>query len=614
MKKIFILLLIAALAVIASVTYAGPQTVVLTPSNWQDVDQKLEPARFGATGTYPLALLSVVGVVGTSQCSIVLLLANGTVTVSSAAGSNANLSRGIYLIAGYYDGVTGYAYIYNINGWLATLNVPISSGSISFNKKVYGKIIYSGSPAQVMDTVVRILADWRGGGGNRAAWLLFNVTGNQPVSYTIREGTYTVSMAYGGGPPIYMLYVGMTLPLNVTGTGLNQLFSAGAYLIVGSNWYKANYSATAPAPSNNQTGTNTAKLTVTVTPSTYTIQFLLQGALAAQGNGTLSYSFPKNTTVTIRILNGATEVYKTDYKLTQDTTLVYNFGTDNSIYNPSKTCTLELHFFEMSPTGAYRGQIVVDSVQVIGINASITRSAQGVSNVRFTNLPSGHYQIIVQKEGYFETRAWVNLDSDKTLYIGLFKKADTAGTDKPYMGGYVAPQNTTQPFNTIANARNESPPTPTVSGNFYGFHFILVDPTTGQRKSGMVTISAVKRIGKVLWEDTVTVPLATVYVNGSAWWYITEQDVFKALQISGFWEGFGGFKISSGSNTMFVPAESAKNCFYEVVIYYGQAAFGTSSTTYSSGLYDSSGMLAQLMPILVIAMIIGLIGQVLKRK
>jgi hypothetical protein len=127
-------------------------------------------------------------------------------------------------------------------------------------------------------------------------------------------------------------------------------------------------------------------------------------------------------------------------------------------------------------------------------------------------------------------------------------------------------------------------------------------------------VSAVKRVGKVLWEDTVTVPLATVNVNGSAWWYITEDDVFKAIQISGFWEGFGGFKISSGSNTMIVPAESAKNCFYEVVIYYGQAAFGTSNVAYSSGLYDSSGMLAQLMPILIIAMIIGMIGQVLKRK
>jgi hypothetical protein len=617
MKKIFILLLIAALAVvIASSVHAEPQTVVLTPSNWQDVNQKLDPARFGAAGTYPLSLYTGIGVVGSSQCSIALILANGTVTASSAAGSNVTLSQGIYLFAGYNDGITWYAYIYNINGWLATLLVPTSSGNIAFNKKVYGKIIYSGTPSQVIDAVTKILFDWRGAsGGGLTAWLLFNVTGNQPVSYTIREGTYSVTMAYGGGSPIYMLYVGRTLPLNVTGSGLNQLFYAGAYLIVGSNWYKANYTPTPSQPSQNQTATGTATLTVTVTPSTYKIQFLSAGALVKEANATLSYAFPKNATVTVRILDaGGTEKYKFDVKMDSDKYYSFNFGADKSIYDGTKTYTLALYFFEMSPSGAYRGPIVVDSVQVVGINASLTRSAQGVSNVRFTNLPSGHYQIIVQKEGYFETRAWLNLDSDKTLYIGLFKKADVGATDKPYTGGYVAPTNTTQPFNTVASARNETPPAPTVSGNFYGFHFIMIDPASGARASGTISISAVKRVGKVLWEDTVTVPLATVAVNGSAWWYIAEDDVYRALQLAGFWEGFAGFKIASGSNTMFVPAELAKNRFYELVIYHGLAVFGSSNVSYSSGLFDSSGMLAQLMPLLVIAMIIGMIGQVLKRK
>ncbi|MCC6004511.1 MAG: hypothetical protein LM590_09240, partial [Thermofilum sp.] len=363
-----------------------------------------------------------------------------------------------------------------------------------------------------------------------------------------------------------------------------------------------------------QTGANTATLTVTVTPPSYRVQFLSAGALVKEGNGTLTYTFPKNSTVTVRIVdNAGRERYKFDVKMDADKSFTFNFGTDSTIYDPTKMHTLELYFFEMSPTGTYRGQIVVDSVQVIGINASVRASAQGVSSVRFTNLPAGHYQITVRKEGYFETRLWVNLDSDKTLYVGLFKKADTGGTDKPYTGGYVAPSNTTEPFSAIGGARNETPPAPTTSGNFYGFHFILID-AAGQRKSGTVTVSAVKRVGKVLWEDTVTVPLATVFVNGSAWWYISEDDVFRAVQISGFWESFGGFKIASGSNTMFVPAELAKNRFYEVVIYHGQAIFGAAHTTYSSGLFDTGGTLAQLMPILIIAMIIGMIGQVLKRK
>jgi hypothetical protein len=623
MKKIILFLVTLALAVIAlSVSVrAEPQTVVLTPSNWEDVFRKIEAgyiitAKLG-TSPGPLSLCS-----NTNQLTnyVWFLFVNGTVAVTPAGSSTPafTLNRGIYIATAYIDAAgKRYYYVYSISGLVAYGAFSGSDAVLYFDKKIYyNTLLYA--PSQLFDTVARILADWRGGGGGKTAWILFNVTGNQPVSYTIKEGTATNTLSYGGGPSIYMLYVGTALPVNVTAAGgFSQLFNAGAYLIVGSNWYKANYSETAPSqPNQNPTGANTTTLTVTVTPPSYRIQFLSAGALVKEGNGTLSYAFPKNSTVTVRILHtSGTEKYKFDVKMDSDKYYSFNFGADPSIYDPSRTYTLTLYFFEMSPSGVYRGQIVVDSVQVVGINASLTRSAQGVSNVRFTNLPAGHYQIIVQKEGYFETRLWVNLDSEKTLYVGLFKKADTGATDKPYSGGYVAPDNTTQPFDAISGARNETPPAPTTSGTFYGFHFILIDPTTGQRKSGTVTISAVKRIGKVLWEDTVTVPLATVnVVNGSAWWYITEDDVFKAIQISGFWEGFGGFKVTAGSNTMFVPAESAKNCFYELIIYYGQAAFGTSSTVYSSGLFDSSGMLAQLMPILIIAMIIGMISQVLKRK
>jgi hypothetical protein len=613
MQKIFLFLLI--FTVFALSASAQPQSRVLTPSNWQDVFQKLDAGYLAVVQKRPPDLATSLGVSGTMQSSIYFVFANGTVKVtpSGAQSPNVTLPRGIYIIAGYYDGVRFYAYIYTITGWVATLNLGSSAG-VAFDKRVYARALWSGSHSLIFATVQKILYDWQGrGGGGATAWLLFNVTGNVPVSYDVREGTSSITMAYGGGPPIYMLYVGVYLPLNVTGAGLRQLFGAGAYLIEGTNWFYANFTP-AEQPSQNQTSANTATLTVTVSPSTFRVQFLSAGALVKESNGTLTYTFPKNSTVTVRIVdNAGREKYKFDVKMDTDKYYSFNFGTDSTIYDPTRTYTLTLYFFEMSPSGAYRGQIVVDSVQVIGINASITRGAQGVSNVRFTDLPAGHYQIIVRKEGYFETRAWINLDTDRTLYIGLFKKADTGGTDRPYTGGYVAPDNTTQPFSAIGNARNETPPAPTTSGNFYGFHFILIDPT-GQRKSGTVTVSAVKRVGKVLWEDTVTVPLATVFVNGSAWWYIAESDVYKAIQISGFWESLGGFKVTAGSNTMFVPAESAKNCFFELVIYYGQAAFGTSNVAYSSGLFDSSGMLAQLMPILIIAMIIGMIGQVLKRK
>jgi len=448
MKKIFILFLIAVSACALSV-YAEPQTVVLTPADWQDVFNTINVDYILVSGYAPTL---------TSSLSLTLnyiqfVFANGTVTVTPAgSASSFTLQRGIYLVTAWLDSSNNkFYYVYTISGLVAQGQFPTATTTLNFDKKIYVVTWITESSTTLFNTVMCILYDWQGGNGGKSAWILFNVTGNMPVYYSIKEGIATYYLSYGGGPPIYMLYVGKTLPLNVTTAGFSQLFGAGAYLIVGSNWFKINYSETAPSqPTQNQTGTNTATLTVTVTPSSYKIQFLSAGALVKEANATLSYAFPKNSTVTVRIVDSAgTEKYKFDVKMDSDKYYSFNFGTDNSIYNPTQTYTLTLYFFEMSPTGAYRGSIVVDSVQVIGVNASITRSAQGVSNVKFTNLPAGHYQIIVQKEGYYETRVWVNLDSDKALYVGLFKKADTGGSDRPYQGGYVAPSNTTEPFSAI---------------------------------------------------------------------------------------------------------------------------------------------------------------------
>jgi hypothetical protein len=439
-----------------------------------------------------------------------------------------------------------------------------------------------------------------------------------PVSYTIKEGTATSTLSYGGGQPIYMLYVGRTLPLNVTGSGLSQLFGAGAYLIVGSNWFYANYSATNPTQNqNNTTSTNMATLTVTVSPSSYTIRFLLQGALVKQGNGTLSYQFPKNTTVTIQVYNGNTQVYSIDYKITQDVSIYLNFGNNNDIWNPTQTGSLTLQFYEADPVSGYlRGQIVVDSVQVIGLNQSVTRTASGVSQITFTGLPYGHYQIIVQKSGYFETRVWIFFNqSSRTIRIGMLKKADgeSIGTDKPLQpSDFVGTDNYNGTnVNALAQARNQTPPTPSVSGNFYGFHFIVTD-ANGNLVSAQVQILAVKSINKVLWQDTATYPLAIVnVVNGSAYWYITEEDLNRALQYAGFWESFGGFKIVSGSNSMFVPAEFARNRFYEMRIVQNEYIFGNGDVNYQGGLFGSA-QTAQLIGLLFPIMIIGLIAGILK--
>ncbi|MCI4408095.1 MAG: hypothetical protein JHC26_03300, partial [Thermofilum sp.] len=123
---------------------------------------------------------------------------------------------------------------------------------------------------------------------------------------------------------------------------------------------------------------------------------------------------------------------------------------------------------------------------------------------------------------------------------------------------------------------------------------------------------AVKAINKVLWQDTATYPLTIVnVVNGSAYWYITQEDLDRALQYAGFWESFGGFKIVAGSNSMFVPAQFAYNKFYEMRIVQNQNIFGNADVNYQGGLFGSA-QTAQLIGLLFPIMIIGLIAGILK--
>ncbi|MCI4407605.1 MAG: hypothetical protein JHC26_00810 [Thermofilum sp.] len=642
MKRIFLLLLAFFLIATVSV-FANPQSVVLTPSNWQDVNNKIQASYIGAFGTSfslskNIAQVYVGSGGSSSSAYIYIVFVNGTVSSTNALDP-VTLNRGIYVTISIYDSSNMiYYYIYNVSGLVASGRVmTFSSGGTSYsltvNKNVYvatyGSITYDYSGTgwnNAINTLSAILRDWQGQSGGKTAWLLFNVTGNMPVSYVMREGSSTYTLTYGGGSPIYMLYVAKSLPVNVTGSGLNQLFSAGAYLIQGSNWYKANYTTTSlttnkntnNSTSNNTSSSNMATLTVTVKPSTYTIQYLLQGALVKQANGTLSYQFPKNTTVTIRILNGNTEVYKIDYKIVQDMSLFFNFGNDNSLWNPSQTGSLTLQFYEADPQSGYlRGQIIVDSVQLIGLNNSVTRTASGVSQITFTNLPFGHYEIIVQKSGYFESRVWIFFNqSQRTIRIGMLRQVngENMGTDKPLQpsdfigdGNYNGTN-----IKALTQARNQTPPSPSVSGNFYGFHIIVTDSSGNLVSNAQVQILAVKSINKVLWQDTATYPLAIVnVVNGSAYWYITEEDLNKALQYAGFWESFAGFKVVVGTNSMFVPSQFAYNRFYELRIVQNQNIFGNGDIQYQGNLFGSAQS-AQLIGLLFPIMILGLIGGILK--
>jgi len=278
-------------SIIAAQAQAEQQTVVLTPSNWKDVFDKINAGYIVVSLTTGVGMPPLVSNTGQMLNYVVFIFANGTVTVTPAGSSQGfTLPRGIYIATAYQDNAgRRHYYIYTISGLVAQGQFPGTDTVLYFDKRVYaGTMFYDATT--LFDTIARILYDWQGRNGGRTAWILFNVTGNMPVSYTVREGASTRTLSYGGGPPIYMLYVGRTLPINVTTVGFSRPFGAGAYLIVGTNWFKVNYSETVPSqPSQNQTAT--AKLTVTVQPSTYTIQFLLQGALVAQSNGTLTYTF-----------------------------------------------------------------------------------------------------------------------------------------------------------------------------------------------------------------------------------------------------------------------------------------------------------------------------------
>jgi hypothetical protein len=654
MKRIFLLLL--ALILLSAFALAEPRSVVLTPSNWQDVNNKIQPGYIKANGgafSSGTSFTIVQITYGSSSCSslqakiyayLVFIPSTTQVNLTYTASGTpaprivATLPRGFYIISGWKDTAQyDYLYIYNIDGLVAyAYNQYANGGSgvtAKFSTTVYYVNLYPNGFSYTSCTtdtrfskfILNVLNDWKGQKGGNSTWVLFNVTGNNPIYYDVRDGANTVTFSYAGGSPIYMFYFS-TSPssggkVNVTGSGVNQLFGSGAYLIQGSNWFYANYSTTPNSPPSNGTAsTNMATLTVTVKPSTYTIRFLLQGALVKQANGTLSYQFPKNTTVTIQVYNGNTQVYSIDYKLTQDTSLYFNFGNDNSLWNPNQQGSLTLQFYEADPqTGYLRGQIIIDNVQVIGLNQSVTRTASGVSQITFNNLPFGHYQIIAQKNGYFETRVWIFFNqSQRTIRIGLLKKVngESIGTDKPLSpSDFVGTDNFNGTnVNALAQARNQTPPTPSLSGNFYGFHFIVTDSSGNLVNNAQVQVLAVKSINKVLWQDTATYPLAIVnVVNGSAYWYITEEDLNKALQYAGFWESFGGFKIVSGSNSMFVPAEFARNRFYEMRIVQNQNIFGNVDVNYQGNLFGSA-QTAQLVGLLFPIMIIGLIAGILKES
>lgn len=644
MKKIIFLTVIAVIAFAIAVALATVSTVPLDV--WRDIEQKIQPGYIAADGEAPsygdyfhtfyvtYASSSCEYLAGYVYVYWVFNPIDGNELWLKAENPGyptkyvATLRRGFYIVAGWKDlAQYDYVYVYDITGLVAYFNYGVSPQGSQHMRAYFNNSVYYKRLAQINylqckvnprwgKFITALLDDWRGGGGGNSTWIVFNVTGDQPIYYDIYDRNKRYTYSYGGGEPIYMLYFS-TAPsagsqVTVEGSGLNATFGAGAYFITGSNFFQG-YLDLSEGVDGQANETNTATLTVTVTPSNYKIQYLSAGALVAEANGTLSHSFVKNQTVTVRILDvNAKEKYKFDVKMDKDKYYHFNFGTDESIYNPAQKYTLSLEFFEIGPNGEYRGALVVDTVKLTGINASITRTASGISSITWTDLPAGHYQLEVKKEGYYDTRVWINLDSSKSLWVGLIRKADTAATDKPC--GYVSPDNSTEPYSAIQQARNETPPAPSVTGNFYGFHFIAIDPSTKQLTNATVTISAVKRVGKVFWEDTVTVPLDTVVVNGHAYWYKTQEDIDKALQYAGFWESFGGFKITQGTNSMFVPAELARNNFYELIIYTGLATYGTSNVQYSAGLFESSGTIAQLMPILILAMVLGLISSALKRK
>jgi len=327
-------LMLVFTVVLARSAYGQP-TYAISLSDWSNtIYPNLQPSYIKAFGSSlsSLAAGSSLTVCYNGYAYIYILYVPAPARVTKLlVGSNqyaftAVLARGLYIFYGYIDTSSGYAYAKWLSidglspGWVSSSGASSTTTvQVQFNTTVY-YALYANNMAfsQVESRASAIQKDWQGAsGGGYTAWLLFNTTGIA-ASYTIIEGSNTVTLS-SGGTAKYMLYIAKTLPVNVTGSGLNMLYSAGAYYISGS------FSTT-------MVYADRAILTVDVAPSTYKVQFWLGGTFIGEGFGT--YTFPyfiksTSTVATVKIYDTQNNL-KQSFNVTMDTSKYYylNFGSD----------------------------------------------------------------------------------------------------------------------------------------------------------------------------------------------------------------------------------------------------------------------------------------------
>ena len=236
------------------------------------------------------------------------------------------------------------------------------------------------------------------------------------------------------------------------------------------------------------------------------------------------------------------------------------------------------------------------------------------------NLQRDVYTVIAEKSGYRTIQFTVDLN-ESLVYTVVFWDYNT-GEIIPWDIEEGTQTDVETYHNTMSGISDTAPSTPTDS-NWYGIHFIVIDSTTKQLYNGEITVQiyAIKGISRAnLWHDNVVIPIDSLIINGSEYWWMTEDQINDIIGKQ-MWEYLSGFQIVFGNKVMTIPAGRCKNMFYNLTIYTDgseAAIYGQNNAWYQSGYLGpnplSSQLVSLLIPLMVFMLVMKMIDAISRRR
>ncbi|MEM4620476.1 MAG: hypothetical protein QW607_09720 [Desulfurococcaceae archaeon] len=597
--------------------------IASVPSNidWTKLRYSFVISLYGTSPFYPSVLSSNTWYSASSLNPFFAFLVVNNITAFDFGFSTSNyktviLPAGVYVILPVVSSSDVTAGIYKLNGEIIAYTTQ-SGTSFTFYYRANRTFTFAGIGSTHWSTIATLAQDvFRTVNCQSQSWTLivFNISGNTFYQYQVKHSqdpssTYTLFTYAGGAPAVGFLYAYNKNWMQIIGPSTHNLTIGCLYIINDNVVIRANETLTQSPnnqtqPINNQTLVYYT-LNVTTVPHDYAIAFYYNGVQDANGIGTLSKQYVNGSRVEYRIYRQGQLVYSNTVVMTRDYTFVHNFGSQL----PSGNYTLTLYFYEYSPeSGTVRGSIPVDKVVVRDSQNRVVRTAENVAQAVFS-LNAGVYSVTITKQGFYDTFMQVTLDQDRTFHVYLVRAGEYYGNTKP--PAVISPEELTnetakETHDTLYNATNiPAPPPP--EDNWYGFHIIVLDPQTRQLsdKPTPVTIYLLKGINRVLWQDQIEIPIRNIEVRGQAYVALGLTEIKETLRKQA-WESFNGFKIVSGDNVMFVPESSARQRYFEIIIYEGgNIMLGVTDTKYSGPFsnFDWTNILT-LLPLLIVLILI----------